>query len=178
MRLLLKARGFVPFSELVDLTPVLRKSRAEASWLSPEELRNVFVTADAAFQAKKRLLSERALFPRLSALVVDMPVCADLSKTINESISATGEVKDAASPALKKIRERKVRLRAEVEKKLDQIRRTVHMSATANDSVISVRESRYVISVRSERKREIKGIVHDYSRTGATCSSNLSDRFG
>jgi DNA mismatch repair protein MutS2 len=169
MRLLLKARGFVPFSELVDLTPVLRKSRAEASWLSPEELRNVFVTADAAFQAKKRLLSERALFPRLSALVVDMPVCADLSKTINESISATGEVKDAASPALKKIRERKVRLRAEVEKKLDQIRRTVHMSATANDSVISVRESRYVISVRSERKREIKGIVHDYSRTGATC---------
>ena len=169
MRLLLKTKGFAPFPDLIDLDPLLRKSRAEGSWLEPAELLHVLRTAESARDTKKLLSSQRILFPRLWTLMEELPVCADLMEHVNSAISRNGEVKDSASPDLKNIREKKIRLRSDLEKKLERIKKSTGLSEDPHETLISIRDGRYVIAVRSAYKRKVKGIVHDFSHTHATC---------
>lgn len=40
------------------------------------------------------------------------------------------------------------------------------------DGIVTMRDNRYVLPVRAEYKRNVKGFIHDRSASGATFSSN------
>ena len=169
MRLLLKVKGFVSLSDLEDISPFLKKSRAENSYLQPKELLTVRRLLEVCRQSKKHLASERSLIPRLFGLVKDIYDFDELMQVLKETLSHNGEVKDSASPALKKIRERKIRLRSNLQKKLENIQKAAGLPVDGQDPLVTVRDGRYVILLRTDLKSRIEGIVHDYSRTKATC---------
>ena len=111
MRLLLKVRGFVSLSDLCDISKILRKSRAKGSCLQPKELLRVGGLVEACRDLKKHIGSERELIPGLYGIVKELPGFHELLQTLKKTLSSYGEVKDSASSALKKIREKKIRLR-------------------------------------------------------------------
>jgi DNA mismatch repair protein MutS2 len=96
MRLLLKVKGFVSFSDLSDILPVLKKSRAESSYLQPKELLFIRRLIEVCRQSKKHLSSERVLVPRLYGLIKDIPGFDDLIRALKNAISYYGEIKDSA----------------------------------------------------------------------------------
>ena len=169
MRLLLKSKGFLPFSDLTDIRPALNKSMAQGSCLEPNELLCILQLAEAGQEAKKFLRSNRLLCPRMCDLMKNMPGCEDLVKILKDTVSASGEIKDTASPALKKIRERKIQFRLDIQKKLEKILKSRSLSSDGQDSLVTVRDGRYVIAVRTDQKPRIDGVVHGYSQTRATC---------
>jgi len=169
MRLLLKVKGFVSLSDLIDIAPILRKSKAKGSFLGPEELLSILCLAKTSSKSKKFIRSNSSLCPRIYAIFRDMPVPEVLIKRFNLSLSSNGLVKDSASPALKKIREKKIRLRSDLQKHLETLPDSGHPPGDAQVNLVTVRDGRYVIALRVEKKSRIKGIIHDYSQTRATC---------
>ncbi len=169
MRLLLKTKGFLTFMDLMDLTPILRKSKAKGTYLETDELLSVLRLAESGQASKRFLRSERPLCPGLAAIIDDMPNLEALIRQLKGAIASNGELKDGATSLLASIRQRKRRQRSRLEKKLDTIRRSKGLDRDRHDHLVTLRDGRYVISVRSDQKSLIDGIIHDYSRTKATC---------
>ena len=169
LRLLLKVKGFVSFSEVTDISEILKKSGADGSCLEPNELLCILGLAQASRQSKKFLGSNSALCPGIYGLVRDMTDCGALIKAIGATISLSGTIKDSASPALKKIRGKKIRLRLDLEKGLQRIKDSVGLPGDGQDHLVTVRDGRYVISLGIDKKSRIRGIIHGYSKTRSTC---------
>ena len=114
------------------------------------------------------LASHRETFPELGflgdRLHTDLPTVARVEKTVD----ASGEVLDTASSELKKIRSRLRSAHSKIVRKLEAFVRDLPERYTVADASIGVREGRYVVPIRREGKKEVGGIVHDESHTGAT----------
>lgn len=169
MRLLLKAKGFVSLSDLNDILPLLSKSSTEGSYLEPNELLYVLNIAQASQHLKNYLESQHSLCPRMFDLGKDIPAHKTLVKSLKGTISSNGAIEDSASPALKIIRKKKIRLRSTLQKKLENIQKSAGLCDAGQDNLITVRDGRYVIALRTDQKSRIGGIIHDYSNTRVTC---------
>ena len=87
---------------------------------------------------------------------------------INSCILEGGEIADNASPELSAIRRRINTLNAKIRENLNSMIRSSTYKKYLQDPIVSVRNDRFVIPVRSEYKGEVPGIVHDTSSSGAT----------
>lgn len=107
-------------------------------------------------------------FPRLLALVVEARSFADEIAAVRRAIDATGEVSDNASPALRDIRERLRRQRAKLRSTLEGLSKGRDTAKYLQDQIVTDRNGRYVLVVRSEHRESIPGIVHGSSASGAS----------
>ncbi len=108
------------------------------------------------------------LYPRLGDLSLALPETHGVVDAISRTLSDKGEVLDGASPRLASLR---AELRVAHERLMSRLQRYLGDSKTAQmlqDTIITQRDGRYVIPLRSEFKGQIKAIVHDQSASGAT----------
>ncbi|MBN1849846.1 MAG: endonuclease MutS2 [Deltaproteobacteria bacterium] len=169
MRLLLEMKGFFAFEGLSDIIPLLRKCRAKGSCLNPEELLSVVRIAEANRISLRTIQSQQELCASLYDLVRGTPQLDELIKTINNTIHLNGTIQDSASHELKNLRRKKRDLRRSLQKRLEEIKGSLDGYSGEEDHLVSIRDGRYVIPVRTDRKSAIQGIIHDYSHTKATC---------
>jgi DNA mismatch repair protein MutS2 len=169
MKLLLQLKGFRSFEELTDIGHHLTTCQVEGSCLDPEDLLRIHRIAQTSRQAKKFVLSHQALYPRLSQLVGDLSLFEALIKAIEKAISVDGAIRDSASPALRNIRRQKALLRRTLQGELESIYKFKGLNEAGDEPLVSIRDGRYVIPIRTQMKNRVDGIVHDYSRTQATC---------
>ncbi|MEG1075429.1 MAG: endonuclease MutS2, partial [Ruthenibacterium sp.] len=91
-----------------------------------------------------------------------------LEKNIFESILSETEMADTASDALYDIR-RKIRSAENaIRDKLDGIVKSQATSKYLQDAVVSIRNGRFVVPVKSEYRGEVGGVIHDVSSSGST----------
>ena len=166
MKKVLLTKGLVSLSSLVDLRPVLRKAGKKGACLEPKQLLSIHNLILVSNQVKNWIYEARDLCPSLMDILDNIPACCDLAKEIGRSITEDGGISDSASPLLATIRSQRVTLRGVVEKKLSDILSRLEFS---DDNLVSVRDGRYVVSIRTDKRNLIKGIVHGYSRTHSTC---------
>jgi DNA mismatch repair protein MutS2 len=110
----------------------------------------------------------RAAFPILRAMA---DRTASFQREINDiraKIDPSGEVADGASPELKSIRERLRKQRARLRGTLESYLRGKDTAKYLQQQVVTDRNGRYVLVVRSEHRGAIPGIVHGSSGTGAS----------
>jgi DNA mismatch repair protein MutS2 len=169
MKLLLQLKGFFPLEGLTDIGSVLRNAQAEGSCLEPEEVLTVLRIAEASADSKKRIVSHQSLCPQLKELTKQMPLFEGLRDEIKRAISPNGAIRDSASPELKRLRRHKTRLRRELQKALENIKRSKNLTSDGDEPLVSIRDGRYVIPLRTDLKGRVDGIIHDYSQTQATC---------
>lgn len=78
------------------------------------------------------------------------------------------EIADKASELLSEIR-RKIRAKeASVREKLDSMIRSSHYTKYLQEAIVTQRNGRFVVPVKSECRGEVAGLVHDTSSSGAT----------
>lgn len=136
--------------------------------LEPTKLVEIQDTLGAISRIRGRLGKLSADLPLLWDIAEGLVELRELEKTIGSSIAPTGEVLDSVSPKLANIRQRLKQAREELLKRLDGIMKGPKGRTIIQEPIITEREGRYVIPVKIESRREIKGIVHDVSNTGAT----------
>jgi DNA mismatch repair protein MutS2 len=109
-----------------------------------------------------------ATYPILVTLVAD---AANFDREVGEirrAIDPGGDVLDHASPALRQIRDNLRRVRARLRTTLDSYVRGRDTSKYLQDLVVTDRNGRYVLVVKSEHRGSIPGIVHGSSASGAS----------
>jgi DNA mismatch repair protein MutS2 len=127
---------------------------------------------------QRTLTAIRFLHNKLGHLAGEAPLLAEfnrkietlpqLEKTIGRCISPAAELLDTASERLEEIRRLIKEKRAQISSRLDTLIKSPETEKYLQEPLITEREGRYVIPVKVELRREMKGIVHDISNTGAT----------
>ncbi len=91
-----------------------------------------------------------------------------LEDKIFGAILTEDEMSDSASPELANIRRQIKNKENSIRDRLEKILRSPLMKNALQDAIITQRNGRYVVPVKSEHRSEVAGMVHDTSSTGAT----------
>ena len=137
--------GSLQPGELLHIALVLRCTRTIKSYCDEEEKATVL---DPLFQA---LTPNKYLEDRISGAIL-----------------SEEEISDNASPELADIRRH---MRIQSSKIKDGLQKIISSPAYAKylrEPIITIRQGRYVVPVKSEHKGDVPGLVHDVSATGST----------
>jgi len=164
---LLEQKPEIHFGGVKDMRPQLEKATRGAMLLAQEllEFKNTLVRARVL---RSLLLRLEQAFPHLAELAQKIEPCDHVVSEIGRCINDRSEVVDNASPKLAQTRQA---LRVAQERLLGTLDKLVHtsdMKPYLQDALITQRQGRYVIPVRSEYKGQVDGIIHDQSASGAT----------
>ena len=162
---IVQENGPVPLSNTADLTEILRRIELDASLASQEfaKIKKVLRLAN-----ETRRFFEQAVnvsFPILGQ-TIDKFVDVSYLLGLLQVIDAAGALSDTASDKLYTLRQNIKKGDAEVKKILAEILSKSQASLT--ESIITIRQGRPVLPVRSDSKNKIPGIVHDMSASGQT----------
>jgi DNA mismatch repair protein MutS2 len=132
------------------------------------ELAKLLATLEAARRVRESLVGNAALAPRLAALAETLPDLRALERSLALVITPAGEIRDDASPDLRRLRRRVRELEGEIERKMARHLRDPDVQPHLQDSYSTFRESRPVLPVRVDARQRVRGIVHDVSSSGTT----------
>jgi DNA mismatch repair protein MutS2 len=106
--------------------------------------------------------------PRLTELARSLPDFRTLVTELSGKINPDGTLDSSASAELGRIRRSIERAKLEVQSSLERVRRRFAQDNVLQDTVVTLRNDRFVIPVRVEEKRRVQGVVHGASSSGAT----------
>jgi len=123
----------------------------------------------AARALRGRLLKlDPERFPLLNEHAAAMPVLPPLETAIERAIGDDGQVLDSASTRLADLR-REVRVAfARLQEKLHHLITSSAYAGALQEPIITVRNGRYVVPVKASHRKDVRGLVHDQSSSGAT----------
>lgn len=91
-----------------------------------------------------------------------------LEAKIFSVIISEDEISDKASDELFEIRRKKRAKANSIREKLDGIIHSAHYQKFLQEPIVTQRNGRYVVPVKSENRADVPGLVHDMSASGAT----------
>lgn len=164
----LAGRGRFGLSGIQDLDPILARIHIEGTSLEPREIlaieRLLFVGKEVKEQIKAA--SPDGCFPHLSSLISSIPDLKSLLTSIHGKILPNGEVDDNASPELKTLRRELTERRHRIHRTLETIFRG--QEHAVREEIITFRNGRFVIPVRTDSRHQVPGVVHGLSSSGQT----------
>ena len=165
-RRFLETGSSIDLAEAKDLRQALQRA-ALGGTLTGEELRDLHDTLKAAREARAAIIRQKNI-PILGTIAQNMPVMRELESNLSSTIGRSGEVLDSASPTLKELR---AESRSALQRLTDSLERTIRRMqrhGIIQEPVITQRNGRMVLLVKTEMKHRLPGIVHDVSDSGAT----------
>ncbi len=136
--------------------------------IEPNVLLDIRYTMRRATTLRRTIGRLKAQYPLLSDIINEMEECNELQMEIERVLDENGEIKDSASPQLAMIRRE---LKVAFDRLQSKLQRMVNSSTNAlylQEQLVTMRNGRYVIPIKSDYKGRIPGIVHDSSSSGAT----------
>lgn len=160
--------GRIHFSDNKDISFSL-KSLEIGSNLSASELLKIASSLACAGRARSYARTERdeEIADSLKPLFEELEPLTPLQNEINRCIISEEEIADDASPNLKRIRRSINQTNDKIHSQLTNMVNTSYRTYL-QDAVITMRNNRYCIPVKSEYKGNVPGMVHGQSSTGST----------
>lgn len=166
-RRLLQFKGYPPFSG-VDDSVVAAVDRAEkGATLTTRELLDIGALLRAARALLDYYHGNHPFDTTLDEFFTRLLAQRTLEDRIAHTIIAEDMIADEATPALADIRRK---IRSANNKIKDTLQAFVGgaRSKYLQENLVTMRDGRYVVPVKSEYRNEIKGLLHDTSSSGAT----------
>ena len=158
--------GALEFGPGVDLPEYVQRSLL-GGVLRGEEL---FPLADLAWASRidRSSLSRREELPLLAAMAGNLPDLQGMEGPIRAAISPAGEILDGASPALRQLRQDSRAAYQQLNGVMERSLRRLQRQGLLQEPIVTQRNGRLVLLVKTEMKSQAPGIVHDVSDSGAT----------
>ncbi len=168
MRKAVELSGPLILNSIYDIRDTVKKSKVPSACLEAEDLLKTEQTLDTAKIIKNFFADYDEACPEIFKISHKIIILSDLTIRIRKCISSQGKILDTASPKLAEIRSRLAKLRLSVLNILEQLIQNNDLQQAVQDDFITIRNSRYVIPVRTDSKNMIPGVIHDQSQSKAT----------
>ena len=172
MKEILNTAGDLPLDGLKDIRKSVSKMKIEGYFISPLEFLHLLEFLRVSRKVKKltgELPKTAGIDTHLiSGITENLFFDKVLEHNIEITIDDNGEVKDSASAVLNKIRKQINTHSERLRKTLANILKRVSEKEFAQEDIVTQRDGRFVIPVKVENKRNVAGIIHSSSATGAT----------
>ena len=139
----LNAGGGLSMSELLNISRILKGARVMKQY-TPEQTGT------------------------LSGYITELEPNKKLEERITTSIISEDEMADSASAELAGIRRKIKNTSSKIRDTLDSMIHSQYYRKFLQDAIVTVRNNRYVVPVKSEFRGEVRGIAHDMSASGST----------
>lgn len=150
-----------------DLLDLLKSVRAEGSLIAVEDLLKISQTL-RVMEDCQRWFKMQNRDASLSQVASGMTSLLELQKRLHGAIGSRGELLDSASFELGDLRYQIRQLRSRIKQQLDQLLTADHSSSLFQERLITIRNNRYVVPLRSDCRGQLKGFVQDESASGQT----------
>jgi len=164
----LSESGSFGLSGIEDPDAAFAQLQIEATSLEPQQIllleRFMAVGGDLRIALTRAEVRER--YPQLSSVAAHIPDLRRLHASIAGKILPNGEMDDRASPGLLRIRREMQDRRGRIHRSLESMMRA--QSKAVQEEIVTFRNGRFVIPVRTEARGQIPGVVHGLSSSGQT----------
>ncbi len=136
--------------------------------LTASELLDVADASRAAVTVRRALARLQAEVPMLATIAAGVGELDPLRGLIGAAISSNGEVRDDASPELRQIRAEVLTAHDQLQQRMQSLAASPSLRPALQEPIVTIRDGRYVLPVRSEARGAVPGVVHDTSASGQT----------
>lgn len=157
---------YFPDPNSEDISRELSMLAVPGSVLHEKQFMDIKAVADTATTLIEWLTEKAEVYPTLYAITEGIPVESAISREIDAVLDTHGMVRSNASSELAAIRKDLHVARREHERIFNHVLNRLRKAGSLADTGETFINGRRVLSVLSEHKREIKGIIHGYSKTG------------
>ncbi|MDO4873109.1 MAG: endonuclease MutS2 [Carnobacterium sp.] len=166
---LLRLKQGIPIPRLKDISFALKRLELEAGLNGRElsDILRVLATTHEVERFFEKVEEEEIALKRVPRLVEKLESIPEVTNDLEASIREDGYVLDSASPTLHGIRVGIQKTEQEIRRQMDQYL-TGKNAQYLSDTIITIRNDRYVLPVKAEYKSVFGGTVHDQSATGQT----------
>jgi DNA mismatch repair protein MutS2 len=162
------AHGLFPLRASSELPQTIAVLAVEGRALEAQRLLALAAFLDSIDESRAGIRRAPGSFPLLEAASGGAASFKGETAQTREKIDPSGEVVDHASPELRLIRERLRKQRSRLRTTLESYLRGKETAKYLQDQVVTERNGRYVLVVKSEHRTGIPGIVHGTSTSGAS----------
>lgn len=162
---LIEARAPVSLGGARDVRPLVERAEREGL-LEGHQLLDVLATLQAASRLRQLLERLDPTYPHLRGLASGLFPLPALQETISRCIGPQGEVLDGASARLSAIRSEMLALQNRIAERMQAL--LTRYRPFLQEPIVTQRQGRYVLAVRADQKKAVRGLVHDHSASGAT----------
>ena len=166
---LLRLKQGIPIPRLKDISFALKRLELEAG-LNGRELSDILRVLTTTHEVERffeKVEEEEISLKRVPRLVEKLESIPEVTHELEASIREDGYVLDSASPTLQGVRVGIQKTEQEIRRQMDQYL-TGKNAQYLSDTIITIRNDRYVLPVKAEYKSVFGGTVHDQSATGQT----------
>ena len=153
---------------LADITKMMNSIDIIGSYLSVEDLAILKKNLTIFRISKSRAKNVRDKYKTIWNLFSDVEEVREIENFISEAINDEGILKDDASIGLRDVRRQKQNINANIKEKFDELISNKNTQNAIQEKIVTQRNDRYVIAVKTDFKGLVKGIEHDRSATGST----------
>ncbi|MCL2878096.1 MAG: hypothetical protein FWF13_04885, partial [Acidobacteria bacterium] len=161
-------KGRFGLAGVEDLEEAAARLRIEGNVLEPRQILAFERLLFVGKELKENILSAEPVeqFPRLRGIAADIPDARPILGAIRGKVLPNGEIDDNASPELRAIRRDLAERRHRINRTLEAILRA--SPDAVQDEIITFRNGRFVIPIRTDSRGRIQGVMHGLSSSGQT----------
>ena len=156
-----------PLFGINDITALIKRLDIEGV-LNPGELLKISDFLRVSRYLKSYLNVDIEEYTYLPRLADDLFSYKKIEDDIDRVIVSENEISSNASSKLSSIRQQIARKKVAIKDKLNSLITDENTKKYMQDSLVTIREGRYVVPVKLESKSKLKGIIHDRSSSGQT----------
>lgn len=160
-----------PAQDYNDLLPVLAHIAIDGTHIELDELAGLRGLIQAVVNAVVyfRARHDDGKYPHLWHCCEDIFLEKELLAAINRVLDPKGNLRDDASPELRRIKSAIIRISNDADHRIRKLLVQAKQDGIAKeDAEMTVRDGRLCIPVQAQFKRRLQGFIHDESATGQT----------
>lgn len=155
------------FSELEEPSDAIAVLRIKNATLEPALMLRLVRLCNQALFARAAIQPEKDSAPTLWQTVEALPpTLLETINRVNKKLLPSGEIDDAASPELARLRREINTHRERLQKSLEALMRA--SGDAIQDQIVTQRNERFVIPVKADFRGKVAGVAHGFSSSGAT----------
>ncbi|HTL44019.1 MAG TPA: endonuclease MutS2 [Vicinamibacterales bacterium] len=164
----LSGPGEIALRAPAGLADIFEGLGVEGRALEPLQLLGLATYLESIHATASGIRRGSASFPILARTIAATSSFEPETTDIRRKIDPAGDVADDASPELRSLRERLRKQRSRLRGTLESYLRGKDTAKYLQQQIVTDRNGRYVLVVRSEHRAAIPGIVHGSSASGAS----------
>ncbi|MCH4171836.1 MAG: endonuclease MutS2 [Lactobacillus sp.] len=164
-----RLKGGIPLNTLENIGPHIKRLKIGAM-LNGKELADIsrlLRTTSAIHRFFEDLQADAIELTQAYGIADELTLLPQLSQRLRQSVDEAGGIQDEASTALRGIRSGIRQLSDQIRSKMDGYTRG-NQAKYLSEPVVTIRDDRFVIPVRSEYRSHFGGVIHDQSTSGQT----------